>query len=205
MRKSLKENFANMSLMSLENVLSNKGRCSFLVDLLTLKSIILDRKTFGVFTTCYTKGEGSMFGLVPFRRAGGEVGKRLDSLDRMVDQFFDEPWGPLQGIRSGFRVDVKETDAAYLLEADLPGVKKEEISLTYDEHYLTISARRGEEKETKEENYVRREGHAGQVQRSFFIRDVDATKIEAAFEEGVLKVTLPKLSPTPTNKQIEIR
>nr|WP_320147495.1 Hsp20/alpha crystallin family protein [uncultured Anaeromusa sp.] len=146
-----------------------------------------------------------MFGLVPFRRAGGEVGKRLDSLDRMMDQFFDEPWGPLQGIRSGFRVDVKETDAAYLLEADLPGVKKEEISLTYDEHYLTISARRGEEKETKEENYVRRERHAGQVQRSFFIRDVDATKIEAAFDEGVLKVTLPKLSPTPTNKQIEIR
>ena len=70
---------------------------------------------------------------------------------------------------------------------------------------LTISAHRGEEKETKEENYVRRERHAGQVQRSFFIRDVDATKIEAAFEEGVLKVTLPKLSPTPTNKQIEIR
>lgn len=144
-----------------------------------------------------------MFGLVPFRRH--EVGKRLDSLDRLMEQFFDEPWGPLQGIRSGFRVDVKETKDAYLLEADLPGVKKDEIQLTYDEHYLTITAKRGEEKETKDDDYVRRERYVGQVQRSFFIRDVDAANIAAAFEDGVLKVTLPKLATAAPSKQIEIR
>lgn len=94
---------------------------------------------------------------------------------------------------------MKETDDKYLVEADLPGVKKEDINIEYDNGNLTISAKRDETLEDKNENYVRRERHYGEFRRSLYIRNVDEDKIDASFNDGVLKIVLPKLNKGNNN------
>lgn len=148
-----------------------------------------------------------MFGLVPFR-SHGNVTRKGDAFDRLFDYMFDQPFGALNKLHSGlstFKVDVKDKGSSYELTAELPGVKKEDIQLHYEQDYLTISANRAEEKEEKESNYVCRERHVGSIQRSFFISGIDERRIAAAFKDGVLTVDLPKLEGEKPVKQIEIQ
>jgi len=120
--------------------------------------------------------------------------------------FFDDDFPSLNLMRGNFRVDLKETEDSYLVEADLPGVKKENINIEYDNGNLTISAKRDETLEDKKENYVRRERHYGEFKRSLYIKNVDENKINASFTDGVLKVTLPKLEKgTDHRRRINIQ
>jgi len=120
--------------------------------------------------------------------------------------FFDDDFPSLNLMRGNFRVDLKETEDSYLVEADLPGVKKENINIEYDNGNLTISAKRDEALEDKKENYVRRERHYGEFKRSLYIKNVDENKINASFTDGVLKVTLPKLEKgTDHRRRINIQ
>lgn len=153
-----------------------------------------------------------MFGLVPFG-SRNDLAKREDSFDRLFD-LFREPFfhGALSPLRdlgglSSFKVDVKDNGDAYELTADLPGVKKEEISLSYENSYLTIATTREENKDEKDDkdSYIRRERSVGSTSRSFYIDDVDEGKVSAEFKDGVLKVTLPKATAPAGKKAIEIR
>lgn len=148
-----------------------------------------------------------MFGLVPFR-SQGNVMKKGDAFDRLFDYMFDQPFGALNKLHSGlstFKVDVKDKGTSYELTAELPGVKKEDIQLHYEQDYLTISAKREEEKEDKQDNYVCRERHVGSIQRSFFISNIDESKIAASFTDGVLTVEMPKLEGEKPVNRIEIK
>jgi HSP20 family protein len=90
-------------------------------------------------------------------------------------------------------VDIKETDAGYEVTAELPGVAEGDIDVKFADGTLTINAEKHEEKEEKRANYFLSERRYGSFKRSFRVADgVDADKIEAAFKNGVLKVTLPK-------------
>ena len=71
-------------------------------------------------------------------------------------------------------------------------MKKEDINIEYNQNYLTISAKKNDEKEEKKENYIRKERSYGEVSRSFYVGNVDKEQIKAKFENGVLEVTLPK-------------
>lgn len=131
-----------------------------------------------------------MFGLVPFRNKNLPA---RDYFDHFMRGFFDEDFMlPLANMTNAFRVDLRETDNEYIVEADLPGVKKGDIILKYEDKYLTIVAKRDESKEIKEESYVRRERRHGQFQRSIYVDNVIEDKIDAKFNDGVLTVTLPK-------------
>jgi len=136
-----------------------------------------------------------MFGMVPFK-FGGKLAKGRDPWDRLMESVFDQPLIPLHKVSaalSPFKVDVKDTKDAYEVTADLPGFAKEEISVVYDEKYLTIAAVHEEEHETKDgEKYICRERHSGKVERSFYIDDVDEDNIKAEFKEGILKIALKK-------------
>ena len=102
-------------------------------------------------------------------------------------------------------VDVKETDEAYTIEADLPGVNKEDIELTVLDNALTIKGERKSEKEAKEEGYHRVERRYGSFQRSFHVPGgFDPGKVSANFDKGVLRVTLPKREESKP-KQIEVK
>ena len=90
-------------------------------------------------------------------------------------------------------MDLVETDDHYVLKADLPGMKQEDVSLELNDGTLTISGERKAEYERKEKGFFRLERSFGKFSRSLTLPDgVDPDKIEAAFHDGVLEVTIPK-------------
>lgn len=147
-----------------------------------------------------------MFGMVPFRRNNNSVAKRGDYFEDFFNNFFsDDFFAPAVFNNNSFKVDVKEDDNQYLVEADLPGMKKENIALEYENNYLTISAKREDVLEDKRDNYVRRERNYGEFKRSFYVDNVDENNVNASFTDGVLKITLPKKEKgKESRKQIDI-
>lgn len=103
-------------------------------------------------------------------------------------------------------VDIEETDNHYLVRVEIPQVKKEDVKITIDEGVLAVSGERRQEKEDKGQRYHRIERSYGAFYRSFRLPDdVDVSKIEAKFDNGMLNVTLPrKATPTPSVKQIPV-
>ena len=105
-----------------------------------------------------------------------------------------------------FKTDIIDNGDSYVLQAELPGYDKSEIGIKLDGDYLTISAEHKEENEEKKDNFIRRERRIGSYSRSFDITGIDAEKITAEYNNGVLDVTLPKVSADKKEpKQIEIR
>ena len=102
-------------------------------------------------------------------------------------------------------VDVVEEKDNYLVRADLPGLSKEDVSVTLQDNYLTIKGEKKHETETKEANYYRKERVHGSFTRTIELpMSVDAKKIDAHFKDGVLQVRLPK-SEEAKPKQIEVK
>ena len=152
-----------------------------------------------------------MFGLVPFG-SRNDLAKKEDGFDRLFDvfnePFFSGDWAPFAGWNaSSFKVDVKDNGASYELTADLPGMKKEDISLRYENNYLTIEAKKDEAKDEKDDkgNYIRRERSVGSVTRSFYIDHIDEAKVSAEFKDGVLHIEMPKLAESARPKEITIK
>ena len=109
---------------------------------------------------------------------------------------------------SSFKTDIKDNGNEYLLEADLPGFKKEYIDVNLENNYLTIKAERKDENEEKDKKgrYIRCERSYGSCVRSFDVSDVDTDKITASYEDGVLKINMPKKeNALPTAKKLEIK
>lgn len=136
-----------------------------------------------------------MFGLVPMMMKNNDLATKEDMFDRFFS-VFDEPF--LSGFKNApeFRVDVKDVGNAYELSAELPGLKKENISLKYENNYLTISTQKEDVAEEKDDkgNYVRRERSSSSMSRSFFIKDIDEEKSSAEYKDGVLTITMPKVA-----------
>lgn len=106
--------------------------------------------------------------------------------------------------KSDFKIDVQDNKAEYVVHADLPGVKQEDISLDYREDTLTMKAKRIEEikEEDLERNFVRRERSFGALSRALYLPNVEQNNIQASFKkDGTLTITLPKKPEleTPTS------
>jgi HSP20 family protein len=104
--------------------------------------------------------------------------------------------------------DIQETDKAFVIETELPGYDKADIHVTVKDGVLTISAEHKTEKEEKNDKngYIRRERSWGSCQRSFDVDGIDTSAIGAEYVNGVLKLTLPKLTETkPEQYEIEVR
>ncbi len=97
------------------------------------------------------------------------------------------------------KTDIRMQDKLYIIEVDLPGLKKEDINITYEQGYLTITASRNIELKT--EVYVRRERFQGEIKRSFFIGDKKETDIKANYENGILTISFPKEDIHKQNSQ----
>ena len=97
------------------------------------------------------------------------------------------------------RTDIKETKEGYELVIDVPGFKKDEVKVALKDGYLTVSAAKGideEEDDKKTGRYIRRERYAGSMSRSFYVGDgVKEEDIHAKYEDGILKLSLPKKAP----------
>ena len=93
------------------------------------------------------------------------------------------------------KTDVRETEGGYEVDIDLPGFKKDEINAQLENGYLTISASKGIDKEekNKEGKYIRKERYAGAMSRSFYVGDdIKQEDIKAKYEDGILKLSIPK-------------
>ena len=130
-----------------------------------------------------------MYTLVPYRRQTSRNSLSPFANDRFFRSFFD--MSDMVG-SAGFRVDVREDGDAYKLEAELPGVPKDKISLAIDEDTLSISAELNSEKKEERGDYLYSERRTGHVERSFNLEGIDASAITAEYDNGVLLVTLPK-------------
>ena len=124
------------------------------------------------------------------------------------DNFFSGK-NPLYGkhAKNIMKTDVRETDKGYELDVDLPGFKKDEVQVQLKDGYLTISAAKGLDKDEQDKkgNYIRRERYAGSTSRSFYVGDgVKNDEVHAKFENGVLKLSIPKESSTRKSKLINI-
>ena len=139
-----------------------------------------------------------MLGLVPFKFNNGANSKGL-SISDMFNDFFNNDM--LSEFKSGgsFKTDIKETPEEYVVNAELPGVKKEDINIDYSNNYLNISANRNYENEEKKDNYIRRERSYGSISRGFYIANVDKNLIKAKFDNGVLTIDLPKKEISSNN------
>ena len=127
-------------------------------------------------------------------------------MDRLFDDFgkgfsaspfrpfdFEPFWSRGTAVTSTPAVDIAESDRAYEIAAELPGMDEKNIEVKVSDGALTIKGEKQEEKEEKKKDYYLHERHFGSFQRSFRLPDgVDAEKIEATFKKGVLTVTLPK-------------
>ena len=103
---------------------------------------------------------------------------------------------PLYGkhARNLMKTDIKENDSLYILDIDLPGFKKNEVQIELNNGYLTVSAAKGLDKDEQDKDgrYIRRERYSGQVARSFYVGDLKPEDISAKYEDGILKLSLPK-------------
>lgn len=166
-----------------------------------------------------------MFGLVPFTTSKNTDKDNgfMSLFDAFNEPFFTNTFAPVQQAVKSFKVDVKDNGSAYELTAELPGVKKENISLDYDNGYLTISTKvektvggEGDGKDAKEAKaeegksaksagkYVRRERYTGEMSRSFYIEGIDEKNTKAAYKDGILTVTMPKAKEEEASRKINI-
>ena len=142
---------------------------------------------------------------IPFNmKNNAEKGK--ESVERLMEYLMDQPINPIgkvSGVLASFRVDILEDETQYEIQAELPGFIKEDISLVYeDEKYLTISANRPEPEEGI--RYVCRERKSGKFERTFMVDGIRWEDSSAAFENGVLRIILPKADAKPNRKNIHI-
>ncbi len=141
-----------------------------------------------------------MFDLVPFRNRSRKSlsESRRDPFNNMISDIFDDV---MDFADRSFRADIKEKDDEYLIEAEMPGMNKEDIELEIDDNYLTITADHTEETEEKGENYIRRERRQGRYARSFYLDNVKEDEIKAEYNDGILTVHLPKLEKSEVKRR----
>lgn len=131
-----------------------------------------------------------MFGMLPFERNDDNV---FDTFDNFARNFFRSSNTDLPA----FRTDIRDAGDRFVLEAELPGFNKEDISLDLKDGILTIRAEHREDKDEKDKqgNYIRRERRYGSFSRSFDVTGIDEGGITAAYNNGILELNLPKAQP----------
>ncbi len=122
-------------------------------------------------------------------------------------KIFDDIWeGTQVPTTPAFKVDISEDEIAFHIEAEMPGLNKEDISLGVEEDVLTIKGERKKETDEKGKNYHRVERTYGSYSRSFNLGElIDQENIEASFDNGILHVRLPKAQEVRKNKEIAIK
>src|SRR5213594_4818777 len=130
-----------------------------------------------------------------FNRFLGEFPNRMGSGE--IHSLAVADWSP--------EVDISEDDHGYLLKADLPEIKKDDVRVTVEDRILSVSGERKSEKEDQKRKFHRTERSFGNFRRSFTLpEDTDSKKVTAEFRDGVLKVHLPTTA-TPRSKAIQVK
>ena len=118
-----------------------------------------------------------------------------------LDDFFDD----FVPSKNDMKCDIYEKEGKHHIEIDVPGFKQEDIKIEAKNGYLTITAEKNNNEEEKDKNYIRQERIYSKVQRSFYLGNIDENDIEAKYEDGTLKISIPKKEQIENKKYIEIK
>lgn len=124
------------------------------------------------------------------------------SMKNIFDDFFDD--FPVVSVKNDMKIDLKENDNEYILEAELAGIKKENIKLDIEDNKLVISANIEEKKEEEKDNYIHRERRCSSLSRMIYLPNIDEESIKAKYNDGILSVTIPKREVAEKKKMIAI-
>ena len=149
-----------------------------------------------------------MAGLIPFNRPNTSLmrsGAGFEDFYNMLDDFFSDGLRPSRSLlKDTFKIDILENDNEYVIEAEVPGVKKEEIDLSIEEDTLCIQVSRMEEDSRDGENYIHRERRSSSMSRRLRLVGGNLKEIRAKLEEGLLTVTVPKEAKVDSVRRIAI-
>ncbi len=135
----------------------------------------------------------------PFRPGRGG----FEDFYHLLDDFFND-LAPTKARLQDFRLDVKESDSEFTIEAELPGVDKEEIHLEAKDERLRISVQREEVVDEEQEDYVHKERRLGSMERVLYLPGMDEDRIKASFQNGLLNIQIPKKDFLEDSKRIDI-
>lgn len=148
-----------------------------------------------------------MVGLVPFNKKNRGLATRagLGEFYNVLDDFFSDDWPMRRTLAfDTFKVDVQDNANEYVIEAEMPGVTKEEIKLGMDDGRLTISVTKNESSEDKSKNYIHRERRSVSMSRTIHLGEAAPAGIKAKLSEGLLRVSVPKEEKTSAAIDIEV-
>lgn len=147
-----------------------------------------------------------MYGLVPVHRRGSvAINNRFPDVFDMFDDFFNDGLALRRAIAvDSFKVDVQDNEGGYVVEAEIPGVSKDELDVDLRDNRLTISVRREESVEEEGKNYVHRERRRTSMSRGLMLPDASNEGVEAKLNDGVLTVSVPKVKRAEAPTKIAV-
>ena len=149
-----------------------------------------------------------MAGLVPFNRRNANLTRAntgFDDFYNMLDDFFSDGMMPSRNLlRDTFKIDIVDSEAEYILEAEIPGVRKDEIDLNIEEDTLSITVNRSEETNKEEKNYIHRERRSTSMSRRIRLQGAKLDEIKAKLDEGILTISIPKHVASNSSRKIDI-
>lgn len=127
----------------------------------------------------------------------------LITRDSLFDSLFDT-FNDSKKTGNLMKADIYEKEDNYVIELDIPGFKKGEVNVDYEDGYVTVTAKKEKDEKEEKKNYIRRERIYGEYTRSFYVGNIKEEDIKAKFDEGVLKLNFPKENQKENIKQIPI-
>lgn len=137
-----------------------------------------------------------MANLVPY--------SRNTDLFNLMDDMFNDTWMLRTPFANTFKVDVKEDDASYTIEAEMPGVDKKDISVDIEDGRLTIAVNQDETTKVEEEGYIHRERRTTSMTRSIYLDSAGEKGVTAKLENGLLNIHIPKAKNVKKDKKITV-
>ncbi|WP_425446500.1 Hsp20 family protein [Dethiothermospora halolimnae] len=137
-----------------------------------------------------------MFNIRPFRKR--HLNMKDDFSSPSIKKFFNNNFF---SVMDYIKEDLEETDKNYFIKLKLPDIKKEAVDIEFSNSYLIISVKRDEAIKEERQNYIRSERHYGEFRKSFYVGNIDASKIEASFKNETLEVFVPKITSVKNRKR----
>lgn len=147
-----------------------------------------------------------MYGLVPVHRRGSvAINNRFPDVLDMFDDFFNDGLALRRAVAfDSFKVDVQDNEDGYVVEAEIPGVTKDELDVDLRDNRLTVSVNREESVDEEGKNYVHRERRRTSMTRTLMLPDASSDGVEAKLNEGVLTIAVPKIKRADAPTKIAI-
>ena len=146
-----------------------------------------------------------MAGLIPFNRKNMDILNTGFNLENMLDDFFADGWPFRRSlVADTFKIDVQDNKTEHVVEAELPGVEKNEVNISLNDGRLNISVNKEETLEEKDKNYIHKERRYSAMSRNIMLADADAAGVKAKLDNGVLNITVPKKTKPNNGVVIDI-